>query len=142
MTMTAYEWQAWQLDAEINRRGLPIDLDLVRAAIAIDTEHREQLTGRAMELMGIANPNSRDQFLDWLRGEEVGGRIEGEGLTLEAHGNVAATTVRAWLRSPAGQPRTEGVLLGDVRGDRLTGTWRTSGPGGVEVRAGTFEAHR
>lgn len=71
MTMTAYEWQAWQLDAEINRRGLPIDLDLVRAAIAIDTEHREQLTGRAMELMGIANPNSRDQFLDWLRGEEV-----------------------------------------------------------------------
>jgi DNA polymerase len=69
--MTAYEWQAWQLDAEINRRGLPIDLDLVRAAIAIDTEHREQLTGRAMELMGIANPYSRDQFLDWLRGEEV-----------------------------------------------------------------------
>lgn len=77
-----------------------------------------------------------------LRGEEVGGRIEADGLTLEAHGNLAGTTLRAWLRSPAGRPRTEGVLLGDVRGDRLTGTWRTSGPGGAEVRAGTFEAQR
>jgi len=71
MTMTEREWQAWQLDAEINRRGLPIDLELVRAAIAIDTAHREQLTGRAMDLMGIANPNSRDQFIEWLRGEDV-----------------------------------------------------------------------
>ena len=43
----------------------------VQAAIAIDTENRDRLIARAMELMGIANPNSRDQFLDWLRGEEV-----------------------------------------------------------------------
>lgn len=71
MTMTALEWQAWQLDADINRRGLPIDLDLVHAAIAIDTQNREHLTDRAMELMGIANPNSRDQFLEWLQGEDV-----------------------------------------------------------------------
>jgi DNA polymerase len=71
MTMTEREWQAWHLDAEINRRGLPIDLDLVQAAIAIDTENRGRLMARAMELMGIENPNSRDQFLDWLRGEEV-----------------------------------------------------------------------
>lgn len=71
MTMTALEWQAWQLDADINRRGLPIDLDLVHAAIAIDTQNREHLTERAMELMGIANPNSRDQFLEWLQGEDV-----------------------------------------------------------------------
>ena len=71
MTMTEREWQAWHLDAEINRRGLPIDLNLVQAAIAIDTENRDRLIARAMELMGIENPNSRDQFLGWLRGEEV-----------------------------------------------------------------------
>jgi hypothetical protein len=77
-----------------------------------------------------------------VRGEEVGGRVEAAGLQLEVHGNVSGSVLRAWLRSPDGQPRTEGVLLGDVAGDRLTGTWRTSGPGGAEVRAGTFEAHR
>ena len=71
MTMTAREWQAWQLDAEINRRGLPIDLDLVQAAITIDSVNREKLTARAMTLMGIDNPNSRDQFIAWLQGEAV-----------------------------------------------------------------------
>ena len=71
MTMTDREWQAWQVDADINRRGLPIDLNLVQAAIAIDTLNRGRLATRAMELMGIKNPNSRDQFLDWLRGEDV-----------------------------------------------------------------------
>lgn len=71
MTMTPREWQAWQLDAEINRRGLPIDRDLVQAAIAIDSVNRAQLTARAMALMGIDNPNSRDQFLAWLQGEAV-----------------------------------------------------------------------
>jgi len=79
MTMTPREWQAWQLDAEINRRGLPIDLDLVQAAIAIDTRHREQLTARAMALMGIDNPNSRDQFLAWLRGGSGRGRDPAQG---------------------------------------------------------------
>lgn len=75
-------------------------------------------------------------------GEEVSGRLQGGGMTLEVRGNLVAGVLRAWLRAPSGQPRTEGVLLGDVAGERLTGTWRTSGPGGAEVRAGTFEARR
>jgi hypothetical protein len=75
-------------------------------------------------------------------GEEVSGRLEGQGMTLEVRGNLASRVLRAWLHAPAGQPRTEGVLFGDLEGGRLTGTWRTSGPGGVEVRAGTFEAQR
>jgi hypothetical protein len=74
--------------------------------------------------------------------DEVTGRVEAQGTTLEASGNVNGNVLRAWLKAPAGGPRTEGVLLGDVQGERLTGTWRTSGPGGEEVRAGTFEAHR
>jgi hypothetical protein len=77
-----------------------------------------------------------------VAGDEVTGRVEGQGTTLDANGNVSNNVLRAWLKAPAGQPRTEGVLLGDVRGERVTGTWRTSGPGGAEVRAGTFEAHR
>ncbi len=73
---------------------------------------------------------------------EVTGRLEAEGMNLEVRGNLGAPVLRAWLRTPAGQPRTEGILLGDVEAERIAGTWRTSGPGGEEVRAGTFEARR
>lgn len=73
MTMTPREWAAWRLDQKINRAGLPIDLEFVRAAVAIDTEHRERLTARAAELTGLENPNSRDQLLAWLQGEDVEG---------------------------------------------------------------------
>ena len=71
MTMNSNEWAIWRLDQKINRAGLPIDLGLVHAAIAIDTDHRERLTARAAELMGIDNVNSRDQFIEWLAGEDV-----------------------------------------------------------------------
>lgn len=74
--------------------------------------------------------------------EEVTGALEAEGTKLEVHGNIHRAMVNAWLRAPPGQPRTEGVLLGQAEGARITGTWRTSGPGGAEVRAGTFEARR
>lgn len=69
--MTAREWQGWQLDAAINRRGLPIDRALVAGAIQIDAAHRKALTARASTLMGIDNPNSRAQFLAWLQGEHI-----------------------------------------------------------------------
>ena len=71
MTMTANEWRVWRLDQRINHDGLPIDIDLVRSAIAIDTEHRMRLTARAVELMQIENPNSRNQIIEWLQGEDV-----------------------------------------------------------------------
>ena len=69
--MTATESRVWKLDQKINRTGLPIDLDLVKSAIAIDTEHRARLEARAAELMGIENPNSAAQFREWLAGEDV-----------------------------------------------------------------------
>lgn len=76
-----------------------------------------------------------------VRGDEVEGRVEASGMVLDARGNLADGALRAWLRAPSGQPRTEGVLVGDREGsERLRGTWRVSGPAGAEVRAGTFEA--
>ncbi len=71
MTMTATEWQAWRLDQRINRAGLPIDRGLVLGAITIDAEHRRRLIERACDLTGLDNPNSRDQLLEWLNGEDI-----------------------------------------------------------------------
>lgn len=56
----------WVLDYEINSRGIAIDTDLVNGALAIDAEHKEELTARAVEITGLANPNSRAQLLAWL----------------------------------------------------------------------------
>lgn len=56
----------WVFDYEMNLRGIRLDMALVRGALAIDAEHKEQLLARAVELTGMANPNSRNQLLDWL----------------------------------------------------------------------------
>ena len=56
----------WVLDYELNRRGIQIDLRLVDGALAIDAEHKEELTHKAVTLTGLSNPNSRNQLLAWL----------------------------------------------------------------------------
>lgn len=56
----------WVLDFEINSRGIAVDTELVNGALAIDAEHKEELTARAVEITGLANPNSRAQLLAWL----------------------------------------------------------------------------
>lgn len=61
------ERKAWILDQKINDRGVPMDLDLVRGSTAIAVKIKEELTGQLKELTGLANPNSRDQMLAWLK---------------------------------------------------------------------------
>ena len=56
----------WVLDYEINSRGIAVDTELVNGALAIDDEHRNALTARAIEITGLSNPNSRAQLLAWL----------------------------------------------------------------------------
>lgn len=65
------EHKLWVLDQEINDRGVPVDMELVRAAIAMGTEHKQALLQRATEITGLANPNSRDQLLAWLNSEDA-----------------------------------------------------------------------
>ena len=59
-------WEEYQLDQEINDRGISVDMELVRQAIAIDARSREQLTDALQELTGLENPNSVQQMKQWL----------------------------------------------------------------------------
>lgn len=61
----------WQLDTLINSRGVAVDLDLMRGALAIDLEIRENLTQEAQALTGLDNPNSIHQLGNWV-GRELG----------------------------------------------------------------------
>lgn len=59
-------WEEYHLDQEINDRGIGVDMELVRQAIAIDTRSRERLTAAMRELTGLENPNSVQKMKQWL----------------------------------------------------------------------------
>lgn len=59
-------WEEYHLDQEINDRGIGVDMELVRQAIAIDSRSRERLTTAMRELTELENPNSVQQMKQWL----------------------------------------------------------------------------
>ena len=59
-------WEEYHLDQEINDRGIGVDMELVRQAIAMDVRSRERLTDALQELTGLENPNSIQQMKQWL----------------------------------------------------------------------------
>ena len=59
-------WEEYNLDQEINDRGIGVDMELVRQAIAMDARSRERLTIAMRELTELENPNSVQQMKQWL----------------------------------------------------------------------------
>lgn len=59
-------WEEYHLDQEINDRGIAIDLELAKQAVALDAKSRESLMEALKERTGLENPNSVIQMLDWL----------------------------------------------------------------------------
>lgn len=59
-------WGEYHQDQEINDRGIAIDLELARQAVAMDAKSRESLMAALKEKTGLENPNSVLQMLRWL----------------------------------------------------------------------------
>lgn len=59
-------WEEYCQDQEINDRGIGVDMELVRQAIAMDERSREELAAAMQELTGLENPNSVQQMKQWL----------------------------------------------------------------------------
>lgn len=59
-------WEEYYLDQEINDRGIGVDMELVRQAIAMDARSHERLTAAMQELTELENPNSVQQMKQWL----------------------------------------------------------------------------
>lgn len=62
----AQVWEEYHLDQEINDRGVRLDMDLVAAAIEMDTRSRKELTDTMKEITELENPNSVQQMKAWL----------------------------------------------------------------------------
>lgn len=59
-------WDQYHLDQQINDRGIAVDMTLVKSAIAIDEQSRQELTAKLQELTMLDNPNSVQQMKSWL----------------------------------------------------------------------------
>lgn len=60
------EMSLYQMDQEINDRGILVDRELVANAVLCDNQYKEAATARAYELTGLENPNSPAQIKGWL----------------------------------------------------------------------------
>lgn len=65
------EWKLWWLDQKINKRGVKIDLDLVKNAIDADVLNVNMVMDEMINLTGLTNPNSAVKIKEWI------GRMEG-----------------------------------------------------------------
>ena len=59
-------WEEYWISEEINDRGIGVDMELVKNAIEIDGEVREELKEKMTRLTDLDNPNSVQQLLGWL----------------------------------------------------------------------------
>lgn len=59
-------WDEYHMDQEINDRGVRLDMELVAAAIEMDTRSRTELTETIKKITELENPNSVQQMKAWL----------------------------------------------------------------------------
>ena len=67
---TETEHRFWCLDARINERGVRIDRQLARNAMAMSERYKAELTQQAIDITGIENPRSTAQIKQWLYDQE------------------------------------------------------------------------
>lgn len=73
--ITEDEKRIWNLDQEINDRGIITDIMLIENAIECDADYTKRLVHAATKLTGLDNPNSPAQIKRWI-GARVGHEIE------------------------------------------------------------------
>lgn len=81
------ERKVWELDQEVNLRGIYMDLKNIDNCISIYESQSQQLFRELQELTGLENPNSHHQFLPWLRDNGYN------------QDNVQADTLREYLKT-------------------------------------------
>ncbi len=61
-----FVWEEYRQDQEINDRGIGVDMEMVRNAIAMDGRSKAELSAAIKELTELENPNSVQQMKQWL----------------------------------------------------------------------------
>lgn len=131
-------WQQYQLDQDINDRGILVDTALVTHAIECDSLFKEETTRQAYALSGLENPNSVVQVKGWLSEHgltvDTLGKKAVQELVKETDGEVlemlklrillSKTSVKKYeaiARSTCDDGRVHGLL--QFYGANRTGRW-------------------
>ena len=61
-----FVWEEYWQDQEINDRGIGVDMEMVRNAIAMEGRSKSELSAAMQELTELENPNSVQQMKQWL----------------------------------------------------------------------------
>lgn len=61
------EQRYWEFDVLMNAKGVPVDANLVKSAIAINDQIDADMKKEAIDISGLSNPNSAGQLLSFLR---------------------------------------------------------------------------
>lgn len=92
------EWKRWAMDVRMNAFGVKVDMGLIEGALTFDQRNSEALMSEALDLTGLANPNSATQLLPWLADQ---------GLSLP---NLQKATVSEALQREDLDPKARRVL--------------------------------
>lgn len=63
------EQELWEIDQEINDRGVRLDTQLAARAVELDQQMKNRLIAEAKELTGMENPKSPTQIKAWIKQE-------------------------------------------------------------------------
>lgn len=61
------QWEDWFLDQELNEFGIPFNVPRAKKALALAEKYKAESKEKLNILTGLANANSRDQLLQWLK---------------------------------------------------------------------------
>jgi len=64
--MPDHQWREYAIDQQINDLGVPIDTQLVNAALELFSREKKGLLAQMQHLTGLSNPNSGPQLSQWL----------------------------------------------------------------------------
>ena len=65
-TVPEFVWEEYRQDQEINDRGIGVDMEMVKNAIAMDGRSKAELSAAMQKLTELENPNSVQQMKQWL----------------------------------------------------------------------------
>lgn len=86
-------WNEYHIDQEINDRGIMLDMDMVKNAIAFDEKSKTEIVIAMQNITNLDNPNSVIQMKQWLADNGVEteslGKKDVTGLIKETDGNIA-----------------------------------------------------
>lgn len=134
------EEQQWQTDIKMNAYGVRVDEELIDGALYIDSLSAGRLRDEAVQITGLANPNSNAQLLGWLqekglnvpdlRKETVAEKLEEKDLAddvrraLELRQQLGKTSIKKYVAMDTAKGADGRVRgLTQFYGGNRTGRW-------------------